>query len=146
MTDVSRASPMEQRHSDTGGRWRLVVLVLLGAALLALTVAMLPFVGAKQYEPFVRAALIQSALYALAVWLIVSRRWDARALWVVLAVAAVARAIALFAPDTLSDDIYRYIWDGRVQAAGINPYRFVPDSPELEPLQDDLVFPQINRS
>jgi len=137
---------MEQRHGDTGGRWRLVVLVLLGAALLALTVAMLPFVGAKQYEPFVRAALIQSALYALAVWLIVSRRWDARALWVVLAVAAVARAIALFAPDTLSDDIYRYIWDGRVQAAGINPYRYVPADPALAFLRDNEIYPHINRA
>ena len=26
----------------------------------------------------------------------------------------------------LSSDIYRYVWDGRVQAAGINPYAYVP--------------------
>src|SRR5262249_62280297 len=116
MTDVSRASPMEERHGDTGGRWRLVVLVLLGAALLALTVAMLPFVGAKQYEPFVRAALIQSALYALAVWLIVSRRWDARALWVVLAVAAGARALARLAPGTRSHALDLSTWEGPAHA------------------------------
>src|SRR5262249_21495525 len=126
MTDVSRASPTEQRHGDTGGRWRLVALAFLGAALLALGMPMLKFVAAKQCEHFVGAALIQSVFYASAVWLIVSRRWDAKALWVVLAVAALARMIAVFAPDTLSDDIYRYIWDGRVQAAGINPYRYVP--------------------
>ena len=28
-----------------------------------------------------------------------------------------------------SDDIYRYVWDGRVQLAGIDPYRFVPLDP-----------------
>ena len=31
----------------------------------------------------------------------------------------------LFDP-LLSSDIYRYVWDGRVQAAGINPYRYFP--------------------
>ena len=31
----------------------------------------------------------------------------------------------LFDP-LLSSDIYRYVWDGKVQAAGINPYRYVP--------------------
>ena len=25
---------------------------------------------------------------------------------------------------SLSDDMFRYVWDGRVQAAGVNPYRF----------------------
>ena len=34
------------------------------------------------------------------------------------------------APD-LSDDLYRFVWDGRVAAAGISPYRFAPDTPEL---------------
>jgi len=32
---------------------------------------------------------------------------------------------------TLSDDIYRYLWDGRVQAAGLNPYRYAPNDPAL---------------
>src|SRR5215211_2454643 len=31
----------------------------------------------------------------------------------------------------LSTDVYRYVWDGRVQARGINPYRFSPSAPEL---------------
>ena len=30
-----------------------------------------------------------------------------------------------------SDDVYRYMWDGRVQAAGINPYRYAPDDSAL---------------
>jgi hypothetical protein len=32
----------------------------------------------------------------------------------------------------LSDDMFRYVWDGRVQAAGIDPYRYAPiDSHEF---------------
>ena len=56
------------------------------------------------------------------------------------------RLTALAAPVFLSDDINRYIWDGRVQAAGINPYRYIPTDPHLAPLRDDAIFPNINRN
>jgi alpha-1,6-mannosyltransferase len=45
----------------------------------------------------------------------------------------------------LSTDPYRYLWDGRVQLAGINPYRFSPDAPELAGLRDPRIHPRINR-
>jgi alpha-1,6-mannosyltransferase len=48
-------------------------------------------------------------------------------------------------PGFLSDDIYRYVWDGLVQQAGINPYLYPPEAPELAFLRDDTVFPMINR-
>ena len=38
---------------------------------------------------------------------------------------------------TLSDDVYRYLWDGRVQAAGINPYRYAPDDAALQGLRTE---------
>ena len=46
----------------------------------------------------------------------------------------------------LSSDVYRYIWDGRVQANGINPYRYIPSAPEIDYLRDDKIYPKINRS
>jgi hypothetical protein len=46
---------------------------------------------------------------------------------------------------TLSDDMYRYVWDGRVQAHGISPYRYPPDAPELAGLRDGALWPLINR-
>jgi alpha-1,6-mannosyltransferase len=48
-------------------------------------------------------------------------------------------------PGFLSDDIYRYVWDGLVQQAGINPYDYPPEAPELGFLRDDTIFPMINR-
>ena len=41
-------------------------------------------------------------------------------------------------PPDLSDDVLRYVWDGRVVAAGENPYRLAPEAAELAPLRDDL--------
>ncbi len=48
-------------------------------------------------------------------------------------------------PVVLSKDMYRYIWDGRVQQNGINPYLYPPSSEELKPLRDDKIYPNINR-
>ena len=48
-------------------------------------------------------------------------------------------------PGFLSDDIYRYVWDGLVQRAGVNPYDYPPEAPELGFLRDDTIFPMINR-
>jgi alpha-1,6-mannosyltransferase len=68
------------------------------------------------------------------------------ALIVILAGAVAMRLALLFVEPYLSSDIYRYIWDGRVQAAGINPYRHVPMAPELVPLRDVAIFPNVNRA
>jgi alpha-1,6-mannosyltransferase len=68
------------------------------------------------------------------------------ALLVILVAAAAMRIVLLFGEPYLSTDIYRYVWDGRVQAAGINPYRHVPAAPELGPLRDASIFPNINRA
>ncbi len=50
-------------------------------------------------------------------------------------------AVAATGPPQLSDDLYRYAWDGRVQAAGIDPYRYGPLDPHLAGLRDQWLFP-----
>jgi len=58
--------------------------------------------------------------------------------WVVffiVAAAALFRLTVFLVPPTLSDDVYRYLWDGRVQMAGINPYRYAPSDPALAGLR-----------
>src|SRR5438132_10922012 len=75
---------------------------------------------------FIIAALFQGAVWVVAA-IAVARGAGGRAVLVlILATASLLRLGALAAPVYLSDDIYRYIWDGRVQAAGINPYRCLP--------------------
>lgn len=64
----------------------------------------------------------------------------------ILACAALMRLALVFVEPYLSTDIYRYIWDGRVQAAGVNPYRYLPSAPELAPLRDAAIYPNINRA
>ncbi len=50
----------------------------------------------------------------------------------ILIVAALFRILLLFTRPTLSDDIYRYIWDGYVANNGVSPYAYAIDAPELD--------------
>ena len=69
-------------------------------------------------------------------------RTSARAAAVLLLLGALAlRLAAITAVVPLSDDLYRYAWDGRVQAAGISPYRYPPTAPELADLRTEWLFP-----
>src|SRR5262249_19279032 len=54
--------------------------------------------------------------------------------------AILMRALILFAPPH-STDVFRYVWDGRVQADGINPYRYIPADPALAHLRDAGIYP-----
>jgi len=49
-----------------------------------------------------------------------------------LVAAVILRVVFLPGVPDLTDDFYRYQWDGRVQQAGINPYRYAPDDPRLD--------------
>ncbi len=68
------------------------------------------------------------------------------ALMIILLAAAIMRLPLLLEPPYLSSDIYRYIWDGRVQAAGMNPYKHVPAADALAFIRDTAIYPNINRA
>jgi hypothetical protein len=48
-----------------------------------------------------------------------------------LALAALWRVPFLMMPPGSDDDIHRYLWDGRVQRLGYNPYNVIPADPAL---------------
>ncbi len=62
---------------------------------------------------------------------------------VVISAAIMITGLTVF-PLT-SDDVYRYVWDGRVQLAGIDPYRYPPLDPALAWLRDPGLFPPGSR-
>ncbi len=52
--------------------------------------------------------------------------------------ALVLRLLLLPLPPSLSDDILRYVWDGKLVSAGFNPYLHAPEDPVLTDLRDPL--------
>jgi alpha-1,6-mannosyltransferase len=122
-----------------------VALLLLGGVSVVLYRAGLSASGVSGIRFFMTVAFTQSAIYLLAAWIVTRARPSNSTLLIAVAFAIVFRLSILFAPPYLSDDIYRYVWDGRVQAAGVNPYRYIPAAPELAHLRDDAIYPKINR-
>jgi hypothetical protein len=43
-----------------------------------------------------------------------------------------------------SDDVYRYMWDGKVQASGLNPYRYTPNDTAVDSLHSQLIPASVN--
>lgn len=89
------------------------------------------------------------ALAAFAVWTLVLLRLERyaavpRAGVIVFVVALATRALLVPVEPSLSGDVYRYVWEGRVLAAGADPWRQPPSDPTLAPLRDDEVWPRIN--
>ncbi|MBK8981590.1 MAG: hypothetical protein IPM38_04535 [Ignavibacteria bacterium] len=59
----------------------------------------------------------------------------------VLYAAIVLRLLLIATEPVTSDDYYRYLWDGKVQNAGLDPFLYSPL--ELTELHDDVVYPNI---
>ncbi|MGI9113222.1 MAG: hypothetical protein ACR2GT_13680 [Gaiellaceae bacterium] len=128
----------------------LGVLAVLGAACLGSTIWLGGELEPGDFgRPIGELAAVAGAMllpYVAAVAWIVWRRPPRRAaLVLVVAVAAALRLVLVSGEPALSNDVYRYVWDGRVQAAGINPYRHAPSDPELASLRDAEIYPRLNR-
>ncbi len=81
-------------------------------------------------------ALLAGALYVVGVYLVERFRHGAAALWVIIAGAIFFRLSVLPLSPPLSEDVYRYQWEGRVQRAGLNPYTVYPAAAGLRWLED----------
>jgi alpha-1,6-mannosyltransferase len=60
----------------------------------------------------------------------------------ILLISIFLRVIVIFVNPVTTDDQYRYLWDGRVQSEGVNPYKFSPL--ELTEVQDDVIYPKVS--
>ena len=123
----------------------MAVAAGLGAGIFAIELSVRSDTGLREQ---VLAQLLAFALFLPAAWLCWGGLGGGRAgvvLVLAVGVAVHAAAFAPHAPPPLTTDTYRYAWDARVQAAGVNPYRYVPNAPELRGLRDDAIWKSVNR-
>lgn len=73
---------------------------------------------------------------AMLAWLAALANASGASVRLVLGVALCARAPFAMS-DFLTDDLHRYVWEGRVVNAGFDPYVLAPDAPELVALRDE---------
>jgi hypothetical protein len=129
--------------------WDIAVLIVLGALSAIVYAVAVPgprLFGREPIAAHVVAFGVAFLLYLAVIRAVRRTPGDLRTvLAVVLGFALVFRLLQLPTPVYLSSDVYRYLWEGRVQLAGISPYRYPPAAPELTSLRDAEVFPHINR-
>ncbi len=123
-----------------------IALFILGALSLGVYSVALAYGRFRpgEIEPFLVLFGVAFLLYGLAIQ-VVLRAESPIPMGLIVGGAALFCLVLLFALPTLSDDMYRYVWDGRVQAHGINPYRYTSDAPELAYLRDDTIWKHMNR-
>ncbi len=87
---------------------------------------------------FISLELTAGILYLIAVYLVLRLREDSRRVLMFLFGAGLLFRATLFPLyPSLSDDLLRYRWEGKAQAAGINPYRISPSDAQARALRDD---------
>lgn len=113
-------------------------LYMLGSILLvALTICSWGF-GDRGGPLFMASLVVAEIAYLLAVREIFKMQSLARRTVVIALVLAGAWHIAfLRVPPGNDDDVHRYVWDGRLQKLGYDPYRVVPSDPAVQPLHTD---------
>jgi alpha-1,6-mannosyltransferase len=134
-------------------RYKLWALGLLSATVYGLNlrlVDVLVHVGILDSVPnAIVSYLIQmiplGLIYLAAVWMTLRGKDSRYTSTAILLFALLFRLPLIPLDPALSSDVYRYLWEGRVQLAGINPYVVPPADDRLVPFRDQAIYPHINR-
>ena len=125
-----------------------LALTLIGLALIGFTRQLISE-GDSYTIGFSGVSSCSLALYlgAVLIFLLKPDNVDRYTFSIILFFAVACRIVTLLPDPFLSSDVYRYAWDGVVQHAGINPYRYVPGDIALKFLRapNGDLFANINR-
>ena len=113
------------------------------AASLAALAALILLLAQPSLDPArIRPVVLEGGAwiaFGCAAWLL--RKVTIRlAIGLIIAGGIAVQVVAVTGPPRGSTDVYRYIWDGRVQAAGIDPYLYPPDAAGVVKLRNDFLW------
>ena len=146
--DATEPCPHDHRRAVRAAccAYRVRLLVLTGAGI-ALSAACW---GLARVPNLVLAPRTFLALFTLAFLaygcgaLAAFRLRSPLAIAVILTIGVVTRLLLLPVAPSLSTDAYRYVWDARVSSAGVDPYAYPPEAPEIAGLRDSSIYPKLN--
>ncbi len=113
-------TPMKCTKSST---YCPFIQVLAAACAIALT-AWLGYAARRtDFNELLLAFLALFGLYGWGIW----QAHFGRVSWrMLVALGIFLRALLLFSTPNLSDDVYRFLWDGRLSAQGVHPFAHTP--------------------
>lgn len=129
--------PQESTFPKTILPWGLALSMLIALLYLATQV------GQSDFSPLIG---IYSFLFIAYVWIFRTTTLPHLGFW--LALAVVLRLVLVFIFPLLSDDVYRFIWDGHLIVNGYNPFNYLPATLIVEgpvvPGLDQSLFESLN--
>lgn len=93
---------------------------------------------------FTAASILLSAIFIFIVIIIRKLEIKGKVLTYLILSGIIFRIILLPIEPIASNDVYRYIWDGKVQANGINPYTYAPLDESLSHLNSEKLLSKFN--
>jgi hypothetical protein len=140
------SATLAQRSSSLS--WQLgglgLVALIFYAFVAELSLRFVPGDGHEQ-RPIIAVLLLLAAahlFYLVALWQVAKNgrcgdRSLAGPLWVILGFALAFRLLLIPSNPIQEIDIYRYLWDGQVSKAGVNPYAYSPAQIEAGLVRDE---------
>ncbi len=136
----ANSKPHEKTPTLSGPRYAPTLSLLTAALALGGT-----FYSVARCQPlkshvpeFIALMLVAGALYLASVYIVLRNKSRRSALFVILGATVVFRLFFLPLSPTLSEDVYRYQWEGRVVRAHMNPYAVYPAMPALNWAQNPV--------
>jgi len=93
---------------------------------------------------FLALITVQFLLYGLAVRLVLQGKIQREVTIAILFLSLLFHLTLLPSRLIFEDDIYRYIWDGKMLINAVNPFQYPPDANALQSLRDAHIWPLIN--
>ncbi len=116
-------------------RWQWVFFVGLCTSIFALGLVSVD----RTHLPLVVGLVVFGSICWVVCW-----RWGRFNLKTIIGYAILFRLALFGIPPSLSDDAYRYVWDGLIQHHGVNPYQYTPEEAPQAKLKDDLTYERLN--
>ena len=118
----------------------------MGRRDLAVLIIMLLIFAAMSYAAGLRAFRAEFVAFAFlgAGFVLYFWRRDSLSVPAILITALILRVLFLPVVPGLSDDMFRYIWDGILTSSGINPFEFIPSDGALSHLHSESLFRLLN--
>ena len=87
-----------------------------------------------------------SVFFIVLCWQIFLLKISQKYIYSFLAAIVILRIVFIPVHPIGSDDYYRYLWDGKLQVNGINPYAYAPDAKELTYLHSEILPKYVNHA
>lgn len=107
------------------------------------------FLFLSNFQPIINYTIVylsSSLIFIILCFLIFKTDFSNKNIFILITLSLILRIIFISVQPIGSDDYYRYLWDGKVIANGINPYKYSADAEELTNLHSEVLPSKVNHA